>query len=75
MLRCEYREKVRDIEPKNLVFLDEAGLLLGLMRPKARSEKGSRVYDVKPFYRGKKVTIIGAISMDTALSSNVKYNM
>lgn len=68
MLRCEYREKVRDIEPKNLVFLDEAGLLLGLMRPKARSEKGSRVYDVKPFYRGKKVTIIGAISMDKVLA-------
>jgi len=34
-----------------MVFLDEAGLLLGLMRPKARSEKGSRVYDLKPFYR------------------------
>ncbi len=38
------------------------------MRPKARSEKGSRVYDVKPFYRGKKVTIIGAISMDKVLA-------
>ena len=48
--------------------MDEAGLLLGLMRPKARSEKGSRVYDVKPFYRGKKVTIIGAISMDKVLA-------
>ena len=44
------------------------GLLLGLMRHHARSEKGSRVYDLKPFYRGKKVTVIGAISMDKVLA-------
>ena len=76
LLRCEYREKVRDIEPKNMMFLDETGLLLtcrvtrhdGLMRHHARSEKGSRAYDLKPFYRGKKVTVIGAISIDKVLA-------
>jgi hypothetical protein len=31
-LRLEYWEKVKDIEPKNLVFLDETGVLLGLTR-------------------------------------------
>ena len=51
-----------------MVFLDESGILLGLMRHHARSEKGTRVYDLKPFYRGKKVTIIGAISMDKVLA-------
>jgi len=51
-----------------MVFLDEMGLLLGCMRDYARSEKGSRVYDFKPFYRGKKVTVIGAISMDKVLA-------
>jgi hypothetical protein len=51
-----------------MVFLDEMGLLLGLMRHYARSEKGSRVYDFKPFYRGQKVTVIGAISMDRVLA-------
>ena len=51
-----------------MVFLDETGLLLGLMRHYARSEQGSRVYDLKPFYRGKKVTVIGAISMDKVLT-------
>jgi hypothetical protein len=50
-----------------MVFLDEMGLLLGLMRDHARSDKGSRVYDLKPFYRGKKVTVIGAIGMDRVL--------
>ena len=61
-LRLEYWEKVQDIEPKNLVFLDETGVLLGLTRTHARSQRGTRSYAVKPFYRGKKVTVIGAIS-------------
>lgn len=62
-LRVEYWEKVKDIEPENLVFLDETGVILGLARTHARSEKGTRVYEMKPFYRGAKVTVIGAISM------------
>jgi len=36
-LRIEYWEKVRDIDPENLVFLDEMGVLLGLTRTYARS--------------------------------------
>lgn len=51
-----------DIDPENLVFLDEMGVLLGLTRTHARSSHGSRVYDLKPFYRGAKITVIGAIS-------------
>lgn len=62
-LRLEYWEKVKHIEPKNLVFLDETGVLLGLNRTHARWERGTRAYAVKPFYRGKKVTVIGAISI------------
>ena len=34
-----------------------------LTRSHARSQRGTRVYAVKPFYRGKKVTVIGAISL------------
>ncbi|WP_445305061.1 IS630 family transposase [Microcoleus sp. Pol12B4] len=62
-LRCEYGEQVKDIEPENLVFLDEMGVLLGLTRTHARSPYGQRVYDLKPFYRGAKVTVIGAVSL------------
>jgi DDE superfamily endonuclease len=68
LLRCEYWDKVRELEPKNMVFLDETGILLGCVRHHARSEKGTRVYDLKPFYRGKKVTVIGAITMDKVLA-------
>jgi hypothetical protein len=40
------------------------GVLLGLKRTRARSKSGSKVYGLKPFYRGAKVTVIGAISLD-----------
>jgi hypothetical protein len=41
-LRLEYWEKVKNIKPKNLVFLDEIGVWLGLIRTHARSERGTR---------------------------------
>lgn len=44
------------------------GVLLGLTRTHARSPHGTRVYDLKPFYRGTKVTVIGAISFKQVLA-------
>lgn len=44
------------------------GVLLGLTRTHARSPHGTRVYDFKPFYRGAKVTVIGAISIKQVLA-------
>ena len=64
----EYWEKIKDIEPKNLVFLDETGILLGSTRTHARSQPGTRVCELKPFYRGAKVTAIGAISINKVLA-------
>ncbi|MDZ8260937.1 hypothetical protein [Nostoc sp. ChiQUE01b] len=43
--------------------MDETGVLLGLARTHARSQMGTRAYSLKPFYRGSKVTVIGAISI------------
>ncbi len=62
-LRCEYWEKVKNINPENLVFLDEMGVLLRLTRTHGRSQAGLIVYDLKPFYRGAKMTVVGAISL------------
>jgi transposase len=44
------------------VFIDEMGVLLGLFRTHARAAPGARAYDYKPFYRGSKVSVIGAIT-------------
>jgi hypothetical protein len=40
LLRAEYWEKVKNIDFKDLVFLDEMGVLLGLMRTHARAAPG-----------------------------------
>lgn len=53
---------------ENLVFVDEMGVLLGLMRTHARAAPGLRAYDIKPFYRGGKVSVIGAISVSEILA-------
>ncbi|MDJ1182725.1 transposase, partial [Roseofilum casamattae] len=48
--------------------MDESGILLGDNRPYARSEKGTRVRELKPFYRGSKITLVGAITQDKVLT-------
>ena len=67
-MRSEYWQKVKQIDPENLVFIDEILILIGLTRTHARSERGTRTHDFKPFYRGAKVTVIGAISMQQVLA-------
>jgi putative transposase len=42
--------KIKDIEPENLVFLDETGIILGLTRTHTRSQPGRKVTELKPFY-------------------------
>lgn len=67
-LRVKYWQNVKDIEPENLVFIDETGILLGEARPYGRSQKGTRVREMKPFYRGSKVTLVGAMTQDKVLA-------
>jgi transposase len=44
------------------------GVLLGLTRTYARAAPGKRAYDYKPFYRGSKVSVIGAITESKVLA-------
>lgn len=53
---------------EDLVFLDEMGVLLGLMRTHARAAPGKRAYAFKPFYRGSKVSVMGAITVSKVLA-------
>lgn len=48
--------------------MDETGILLGLARTHARSQQGTRAYSLAPFYRGAKVTAIGAISIEKVVA-------
>ncbi|MGF1480071.1 MAG: IS630 family transposase [Cyanophyceae cyanobacterium] len=68
LLRAKYWEQVKEVELKDLVFLDEMGILLGLTRSHARAKPGERAYDYKPFYRGSKVSVIGAVTVSRVLA-------
>ncbi len=50
------------------MFLDETGIFLNWIRTHSPSPYGTRVAEVKPFYRVGKVTAIGAISMNQVLA-------
>ena len=67
----EYWERIKNVAPENLVFLDEMGVLLGIRRGRARSMKGETVYDIKPFYRGSRVTVVGAISQKKVIAMKI----
>lgn len=62
-LRADFLAKVRRIDPKHLVFLDEAGSHIAMTRDWARSEKGKRIADYVPRNRGVVTTMIGALGL------------
>jgi transposase len=68
LLRVDYWEQVKDVDLEDLVFLDEMGVLLGLARTHARALPGNRAYNFKPFYRGSKISVIGAITVSKVLA-------
>jgi transposase len=61
-LRYEFRRWLDTIDVKNLVFIDETGLNMGMTRLYGRGENGERVYDDRPSNKGKNITLIGAMS-------------
>jgi transposase len=54
---------VEDIDPNNLIFIDESGANLGMTSEYARAESGLRAFAPKPFDQGEKFSIISAISV------------
>jgi len=62
--------KIRNLGPINFAYLEEISVLLGIIRRIARSMKGERVYDIKPFSRGSRVTVVGAISQKKVIAMN-----
>lgn len=52
-----------------MVFLDEAGVNLALIRLYARAAKGQRARGTRPHQRGKNVSMIGAIALKGMIAS------
>jgi len=61
--RLDYWQRMRDIAPENLVFMDEAGVNLAMIRLYARALKGERAVGERPLQRGQNVSLANALSL------------
>lgn len=59
---------MKDIDPANIIVLDESGSNLSQTSDYARAEGGQRAKAPKPHCPGEKYSIIGAISINTIIS-------
>ncbi|MGB5972178.1 MAG: IS630 family transposase, partial [Nodosilinea sp.] len=69
-LRREYWDDIRDIRVEDLVFIDESGVNLGLIRLFAWAMRGQRAYGVQP-KRGQNVSIVAGLSLSGVVASAV----
>ncbi len=65
----EYWSEVREIEASKLIFIDESGVNLALLRLYARALIGRRARGRKPQKRGRNISIISAISLEKVVAS------
>jgi transposase len=61
--RGEYWQHIRDIPAENLVFMDEAGVNLSMIRLYARAPQGQRALGDRPAKRGQNVSLVNALSL------------
>lgn len=57
-----YQLALRQLEPKQLIYLDETGMTINMVREHARSKCGQRAHATKSLNRGTRVSTIGALS-------------
>ena len=62
--RVEFWQKIRDIPTENLIFIDESGVNLAMVRIYARALIGQRARGTKPQKRGKNVSLLTALSLE-----------
>lgn len=62
--RTQWREAVKTIDARRLVFVDESGTHTALTRLFARAPRGQRAYGQVPRNRGKNTTYVSALRWD-----------
>ena len=60
---------MQTLKPNNLVIIDESGCHLNMFLPYARACGGERISMPAPFIKGNKLSIIGAISINSVESA------
>lgn len=67
--RCDYWAIVQDIPAEDLVFIDEAGANLAMVRLYARALKGQRAVGTRPQRRGKNVSLVEALTLQGPIAT------
>lgn len=57
-----FRERVAEINPDDLIFVDESGIATDMVRLYARAEHGKRAHGTVPNRHHRKLTLLGALS-------------
>lgn len=68
LLRVAYWETIQAVRVQDLVFIDESGVNLGLLRLFAWALKGSRAYGAKP-RKGKHISLVAGLSLRGVIGS------
>ncbi|BAQ59817.1 mobile element protein [Geminocystis sp. NIES-3708] len=71
--RWEYWHTVREINQENLVFVDESGSNLAMVRLYGRAKIGDRIRGEQPQKRGRNVSMVTAISLKEVVASRNIY--
>lgn len=67
--RDNYRCWLERVDVRNLVFIDEAGVHLGMVRLFARAFRGERAVDAVPRNQGTNISLLGGLSLDGLIAS------
>lgn len=68
-LRQDYQKIVWDLDPAQMIFLDESGIHRGMTRLFGRALSGERAHGSRPKNRGKNITMISAICLEQVLAT------
>ncbi|NJO52354.1 MAG: IS630 family transposase [Leptolyngbyaceae cyanobacterium RM2_2_4] len=69
--RLDYWDRMRDVPVDKLVFIDETGFWVGMSRDVARSLSGKKALCLRQFYKGRKMTLIGAIKKEGVVATRL----
>lgn len=65
--REEFFAEVSEIDPEHLIFLDESGSNIAMAPLYARAPVGQRAVGRRPLHRGKNVSLLGAIRLESVV--------
>ncbi len=69
--RSAWRERVRELDPNKLVFVDECGTNISLTTLYGRAPKGERALGKAPRNWGKNLTLIASLALDGLSQQNM----